>query len=284
VAKQKELHPTLRKRLHVPDDMSDADFFAKWKEHANRVCKPCWELKYCPYGPLVEQSPLLPCTLQVATDRNEYLKQCLETGKVGRGGEPLDDETREMYEGCVANFDPEDYESDPTGEITIMQMAGHDKGVELTREAAIHVNEHMKRSLETGIDGHLEDISDKQREMFQKQVAEFDPTEYPDEIPLELAESECNAFGHICPAIFNAEQITETGELRRTGRYIPFKVKIRVVRRDNYTCQHCGKHLKDNEVEFDHIIPVAKGGNSEEHNIRLTCFDCNRSKSDNVDV
>lgn len=23
------------------------------------VCKPCWELKYCPYGPLVEQFPLL---------------------------------------------------------------------------------------------------------------------------------------------------------------------------------------------------------------------------------
>jgi hypothetical protein len=22
-------------------------------------CNPCWELKYCPYGPLVELSPLL---------------------------------------------------------------------------------------------------------------------------------------------------------------------------------------------------------------------------------
>ena len=150
--------------------------------------------------------------------------------------------------------------------------------------SAIHVNECMKRSLETGIDGHLEDISDKQREMFEKQVAEFDPNDYPDEIPKELAESECNVFGHICPAVFNAEQITETAELRRTGRYIPFKVKIRVVRRDNYTCQHCGKHLLDNEVEFDHIIPVAKGGSSEENNIRLTCFDCNRSKSDKVDI
>ena len=24
------------------------------------VCKPCWELKYCPYGPLVEFFPLSP--------------------------------------------------------------------------------------------------------------------------------------------------------------------------------------------------------------------------------
>jgi hypothetical protein len=27
----------------------------------------------------------------------------------------------------------------------------------------------------------------------------------------------------------------------------------------------CGQVLKDNEIEFDHIIPVAKGGSSEEH-------------------
>jgi 5-methylcytosine-specific restriction endonuclease McrA len=42
----------------------------------------------------------------------------------------------------------------------------------------------------------------------------------------------------------------------------------------------CGQVLKDNEIEFDHIIPVAKGGSSEEHNVRVACFDCNRSKSD----
>lgn len=26
------------------------------------VCKPCWELKYCPYGPLVEMFPGPPIT------------------------------------------------------------------------------------------------------------------------------------------------------------------------------------------------------------------------------
>ena len=90
----------------------------------------------------------------------------------------------------------------------------------------------------------------------------------------------CTVFGHVCPVVFAAEWFSETDEERRTGRYIPFKTKIRVVRRDNYTCQHCSKHLLDNEVEFDHIIPVAKGGSSEEHNIRLTCHDCNADKSD----
>ena len=30
----------------------------EWKKRVKAVCKPCWELKYCPYGPLVELFPL----------------------------------------------------------------------------------------------------------------------------------------------------------------------------------------------------------------------------------
>ena len=29
-----------------------------WDKRIKSVCKPCWELKYCPYGPLVENFPL----------------------------------------------------------------------------------------------------------------------------------------------------------------------------------------------------------------------------------
>src|SRR5262245_37976785 len=63
-----------------------------------------------------------------------------------------------------------------------------------------------------------------------------------------------------------------------------FQLKMRVVRRDNHTCQHCGKHLADDEVEFDHKIPISKGGSSEEHNVRLTCYECNRDKKDNIEI
>src|SRR2546425_12082484 len=31
-----------------------------WRTRVKAVCKPCWELKYCPYGPLVEYFPLHP--------------------------------------------------------------------------------------------------------------------------------------------------------------------------------------------------------------------------------
>ncbi len=39
------------------------NFFTQWFEkidttrRVKAVCKPCWEIKYCPYGPLVEQFP-----------------------------------------------------------------------------------------------------------------------------------------------------------------------------------------------------------------------------------
>jgi hypothetical protein len=119
---------------------------------------------------------------------------------------------------------------------------------------------------------------------FQIEVKQFNSAQYPENIPTPIAEMQCTVFGHICPVVFSAERFTETEQARRTGRYIPFRLKMRVVRRDNYTCQHCDKHLQDNEVEFDHIIPISNGGSSDEHNIRLTCHDCNADKSDKVQV
>jgi hypothetical protein len=36
------------------------------------VCKPCWELKYCPYGQLVEYFPFAPVTRNPAEVRADY--------------------------------------------------------------------------------------------------------------------------------------------------------------------------------------------------------------------
>lgn len=208
------IHPQIKERLGLPLGMSDKKALKLWKAAATRVCKPCWELKYCPYGPLVEQSPLLPSLRADAVAHNEYLQECLKSGKVASGKK----------------------------------------------------------------------LDAKRRKIFQQMVKDFCPTDHPTELPHEIAEMQCTIFGHICPVVFAAEGFTETSTVRRSGRYIPFKTKMRVVRRDNYTCQHCKKKLDDTEVEFDHVIPHAKGGSSEESNIRLTCFKCNREKTDKVQI
>lgn len=56
---------------------------------------------------------------------------------------------------------------------------------------------------------------------------------------------------------------------------IPDEVRIFVWQRDEGKCVRCGSNER---LEFDHIIPVIKGGSSTERNIQLLCERCNREK------
>lgn len=57
---------------------------------------------------------------------------------------------------------------------------------------------------------------------------------------------------------------------------IPREVRVLVWRRDQGRCVVCGSTQK---LEFDHIIPLAKGGSNTERNIQLLCESCNREKA-----
>ena len=56
------------------------------------------------------------------------------------------------------------------------------------------------------------------------------------------------------------------------------KLKHEIWRRDNFTCQYCGKTINDIELEVDHILPVSKGGKSILSNLQTLCVECNRKK------
>ena len=47
-------------------------------------------------------------------------------------------------------------------------------------------------------------------------------------------------------------------------------------RRDNYTCQYCGKHTKD--LTIDHIFPRHLGGTHTWDNVVAACAHCNHRK------
>jgi len=209
-----KIHPKIKEIAGFDADTPDQTVLKQWDEIIRSVCKPCWELKYCPYGYLVEDFPLLPPIRKEAKEHTEYLKQCIKTGKL-EGGQKLDDKRRQWFEQDIKGFNSEDY---------------------------------------------------------------------PESIPQSLIDASCKEWGHICPVYYAQSGATETKESRREGRNVPFTMRFRISRRDNYTCQKCGKHLRDEEMEFDHVIPVSKGGSSEEHNIRLTCFECNRSKSNKIEI
>jgi len=60
---------------------------------------------------------------------------------------------------------------------------------------------------------------------------------------------------------------------------IPDDVKMFVWQRDRGCCAKCGNQ---ENLEYDHIIPVSKGGSNTARNIQLLCEKCNRSKSANI--
>lgn len=328
MAKKKTLHPSLKKTLGYAEEITDKEFLKDWKHRTSQVCKPCWELKYCPYGPFVEQSPILPSLRKDAIEHNQYLLNCLESGMTGsiinlsadeiyekeqlleivkehnqlllidifrdidreeriKEGIEKNLQLHELYQAPYSEFEkykvPFPLDEEENKEEMIEQLMG----IEITPDLRERIDKkifELETCIETRTIDHRKELDPIRKKYFEESTSKFNPEDFPEIIPEIIQETSCNIFGHICPVVFVGESITETSEKRRRGRYISFKTKVRVVRRDNYTCQECSKHLKDDEVEFDHIIPHSKGGSSEEHNIRLTCYDCNRDKLDSIQI
>ena len=53
-----------------------------------------------------------------------------------------------------------------------------------------------------------------------------------------------------------------------------------VWKRDNGQCAKCGG---DNDLHYDHIIPVSKGGGTSIDNLEILCEECNLSKSNKIE-
>jgi HNH endonuclease len=55
-------------------------------------------------------------------------------------------------------------------------------------------------------------------------------------------------------------------------------VRIRVMKRDRFTCTYCGVSGSDAELEIDHIHPVSRGGSHHISNLTTSCRACNQKK------
>ena len=65
----------------------------------------------------------------------------------------------------------------------------------------------------------------------------------------------------------------------RTRKSINPSLRMRIFRRDKFTCQICGRTPKDGAyIETDHIIAVMDGGTNEESNLQTICNICNSGK------
>ena len=48
--------------------------------------------------------------------------------------------------------------------------------------------------------------------------------------------------------------------------------RANIYARDDYTCQYCGKKFPSEDLTFDHVVPVAMGGQKRWDNIVAACF------------
>ena len=57
------------------------------------------------------------------------------------------------------------------------------------------------------------------------------------------------------------------------------ELRHKVIVRDNYTCQICGKYMPDEVgLHVDHIVAIKNGGKTVESNLQVLCDKCNLGK------
>ena len=86
-------------------------------------------------------------------------------------------------------------------------------------------------------------------------------------------------FGYFPYILRNLEKVKEYPPVKPTVRFISSAVRVRVWIRDGGKCKSCGAQAN---LQFDHVIPVSKGGSSTEENIELLCKSCNQRKAGRI--
>jgi 5-methylcytosine-specific restriction endonuclease McrA len=70
-------------------------------------------------------------------------------------------------------------------------------------------------------------------------------------------------------------------KVRRRARHVKFS-RANIYARDHHTCQYCGHKCPTEDLTFDHVIPIVKGGSKTWDNIVTCCFECNHHKGGNT--
>lgn len=88
-----------------------------------------------------------------------------------------------------------------------------------------------------------------------------------------------SGFPTACADVFNSGDFT--GEIvmaKRKG--LSKRSRFEVFKRDQFTCQYCGRTPPSVILHVDHVIALANGGEDTPENMITSCADCNLGKSD----
>jgi 5-methylcytosine-specific restriction endonuclease McrA len=70
--------------------------------------------------------------------------------------------------------------------------------------------------------------------------------------------------------------------LKRTQQVEPVDYAA-VLARDGYVCHICRQDVPPDDVEFDHVMPLSKGGAHSMENVKVSHRRCNRRKHARLD-
>jgi hypothetical protein len=161
---------------------------------------------------------------------------------------------------------------------SIEKMSAEPERFDLYLEMAIKEKEKCKQRLLVLREAIDQPISVGKKWLYQDAVYEVIGNYTDSEkklMLLEYADKERQKFERLA-AKFSGDQ-SDSVKYERTR--IPEQVRIEVWRRDQGKCVSCGSREK---LEYDHIVPVSRGGSNTARNVELLCQDCNRAKGDRI--
>ena len=87
-----------------------------------------------------------------------------------------------------------------------------------------------------------------------------------------------SGFIHSASSEFPVPSVIRLASMIKRPYHVGRKLtRLEVFKRDQYTCQYCGK--KTRQLTLDHVIPRYRGGQHTWENIVSACVACNRRKA-----
>lgn len=124
------------------------------------------------------------------------------------------------------------------------------------------------------------DIGDSMKKLILTELHSYEEVEATELLETAQTEAKKAKLREVKTKITQkAQELYPRNNINEVRQPIPDEVKIFVWQRDSGKCVKCGGR---ENLEYDHIIPVSKGGSNTERNIQLLCEKCNRSKKDNI--
>jgi len=98
---------------------------------------------------------------------------------------------------------------------------------------------------------------------------------HPVKIEQLIGATEPLDLGAFADFVDYAQAEQPTWQDRLANRRVPDSIRAAVLVRDGGRCRRCRRSIN---LEMDHIVPVSKGGRTEESNLQVLCRRCNRAK------